>query len=266
MERPILVYAGEGTGDPTRRGIEAFLADRGFPWERVVAAEVDGARLAQAAALYVPGGWAWPYVRDLGPDAKRAVRAFVRGGGCYVGVCAGSYLAADLIKWQGRFVEYDLDLFRGTAVGPVDVIQPWKSWRLTELELDPTAAVNAGERRQVALYWGGPVYRPHPAQPVSVLSRYAANGEAAAIAHAYGRGQVLLMGCHLELGWDDGAAVFDLAGGHGAQWDWLERALRWTLDQARTRGEERSATSVQGTGGSRGGEPLAGRDREGAGG
>ena len=121
-------------------------------------------------------------------------------------MCAGSYLAADLIKWQGRFVEYDLDLFRGTADGPVDAIQPWKSWRLTELQLDPTAAVNAGERRQSALVLGRTGYRSAPRPTRQRLAAYAANGEAAAIAFAFGRGQVLLMGCHLELGWDDGAA------------------------------------------------------------
>lgn len=235
MASPILVYAGEGTGDPTRNGIEAFLSDRGFAWRAVAAPEVVPSVLARASAFYVPGGWAWPYVRDMPPSTKQALRAFVRDGGCYIGVCAGSYFAADVIRWQGRLVEYDLDLFLGVAVGPIDAIQPWKSWRLTPLELDGDSPVPAREERHEALYWGGPAYHPHPRQPVATLARYAVTGEAAAITFAYGKGQVLLMGCHLELGWDVAARAFDLTGGHGAQWDWLEAAVRWTLNQAAAR-------------------------------
>ncbi|MEJ2665934.1 MAG: BPL-N domain-containing protein [Deinococcales bacterium] len=234
MPRPILVYSGEGTGAPTREGIQAFLSARGFAWEPVSAADITPSRLAAAPAFYVPGGWAWPYVRDVVPAGKAAVRQFVAAGGSYIGVCAGSYFAADVIRWQGRIIEYDLDLFAGTAAGPIDAIQPWKSWRTTELTLEPDHPVNAGEGRLSALYWGGPAYRPHPAnRDVSVLSRYAVTGEPAAIAQPYGRGTVLLMGCHLEIGWDAERRAFDLRGGHGAQWDWLERAVRWALDHAK---------------------------------
>lgn len=238
MEEPILVYTGEGTGDPTREAIQAFLSARGFAWECMEPSEITSERLSGATAIYVPGGWAWPYVRDVEPEGKAAIRRFVADGGSYIGVCAGSYFAADVIRWQGRMVEYDLDLFAGTAVGPIDAIQPWKSWRMTELELDPEHVVNAGEERIEGLYWGGPAYHAHDAgQRVTVLSRYAVTGEPAAVSHAYGRGQVLLMGCHLELGWDAERRAFDLEGGHGARWDWLERAVRWTLD----RSEERHA-------------------------
>lgn len=233
MPGPVLVYTGEGTGDPTREAIQAFLSARGFAWEAVSAADITPARLGAASAFYVPGGWAWPYVRDVVPESKAALRRFVAAGGSYIGVCAGSYFAADVIRWQGRIVEYDLDLFAGTASGPIDAIQPWKSWRMTELTLEGGHPVNAAEARLSALYWGGPAYRPHPwNRQAAVLARYALTGEPAAIAQPYGRGNVLLMGCHVELGWDAERRAFDLRGGHGAQWDWLERAVRWTLERA----------------------------------
>jgi glutamine amidotransferase-like uncharacterized protein len=230
----IVVYRGAGTGDPTREGIEAFLSHVGLPWRGVGPDDLTDEALADADAVYWPGGWAWPYVRDVPPAGKRAVRALVDRGGAYVGVCAGAYYAADLIKWQGRFTEYDLDLFRGVAEGPIDAIEPWKGWRPTELVLHDHP-VHDGERRHTAVYWGGPSFRLHPDQSTTVLASYAATQEPAAITFPFGRGQVLLMGCHLELGWDAERARWDLSGGHGAQWAWLERAVRWTLAQGSRR-------------------------------
>ncbi|MFN2322360.1 MAG: BPL-N domain-containing protein [Trueperaceae bacterium] len=230
----IVVYQGAGTGDPTREGIEAFLTHAGLAWRGVGPEDLTEEGLADVDAVYWPGGWAWPYVRDVAPSGKRALRGLVERGGAYVGVCAGAYHAADLIKWEGRFHEYDVDLFHGLAEGPIDVIEPWKGWRLTELELHDHP-VHDGATRQTALYWGGPAFRLHPKQPTTVLASYAVTGDPAAITFAFGRGQVLLMGCHLELGWDADAGRMDLVGGHGAQWSWLERALAWTLEQGRQR-------------------------------
>lgn len=230
----IAVYGGAGTGDPTREAIEAFLDHAGIGRQTIRPDDVPALDPGRFDAFYVPGGWAWPYVRDIAPEGKRALRGFVRDGGCYLGVCAGAYFAADLIRWEGRFVEYDLDLFRGLAAGPIDAIRPWKGWRLTELELDPDHPISGGRREQRALYWGGPAFELHPRQQgVEVLARYRVTGRPATIVFPYGRGRVLLMGCHLELGWDEERGRFDLAGGHGAQWEWLERAVRTLVEPAR---------------------------------
>lgn len=226
------VYVGEGTGDPTREGIQAFLTNFGLPWRPLGPDELTTEGLRGVAGIYWPGGWAWPYVRDVPPDAKRALRAMVASGGAYIGVCAGAYFAADLIRWEGRLVEYDLDLFDGTAEGPIDVIEPWRGWRMTSLDLVPHE-IHAGASTQQALYWGGPALHPATGGRSTELARYRATGETAALTFGYGQGQVLLMGCHLELGWDPEAGRMDLAGGHGAQWPWLERAVRWTLAQGR---------------------------------
>ncbi|TVR93574.1 MAG: hypothetical protein EA416_04835 [Trueperaceae bacterium] len=230
----IAVYQGAGTGDPTREGIQAFLDHIGLAWRGVDAADIAEGALDDVDGVYWPGGWAWPYVRDCTPTAKRAITQLVRRGGVYVGVCAGAYFAADVIRWEGRLVEYDLDLFEGLAEGPLDEIEPWKGWKLTTLRLHDHP-VNAGESEQTALYWGGPRFQPSPRQSVDVLASYGHGGDAATITFPYGRGQVLLMGCHLELGWDAAAGHMDLSGGHGARWAWLERALAWTLDQGRRR-------------------------------
>lgn len=176
----IAVYSGPGTGDPTREGIQAFLTHADIPWRAIGAEDVVDLDLEAFDAFYMPGGWAWPYVRDIPPEGKETLRAFVAQGGSYIGVCAGAYFAADLISWEGRFVEYDLDLYRGLAKGPIDAIAPWKGWRLTELSLTKHP-VHGRQERHTALYWGGPAFDLRPSQPTTVLARYEATGGSAAV-------------------------------------------------------------------------------------
>lgn len=228
----VAVYGGRGTGDPTRLGVEAFLTWAGIAWREIGPDEVANVADGEFDGIYVPGGWAWAYVRDIPPSGKGAIRRLVEQGGFYIGVCAGAYFATDMIRWECRFVEYDLDLFRGMAEGPIDQIQPWRGWRLTPLLLNGGHELHGGEERHEALYWGGPAFTLDPRQPATLLATYEATGEAAAVTFPYGKGQVLLMGCHLELGWNPEAKAFDLDGGHGAQWPWLGRAVRWTAAQA----------------------------------
>ena len=229
----IAVYGGPGVGRETREGVEACLTDAGIPWQEIGPDDVPLLADGEFDAFYVPGGWAWEYIRCIAPAGKRAVRQLVAAGGSYIGVCAGAYFAADLIKWENRFVEYDLDLYGGLATGPVDAIAPWRGWKLTSLDLQGDHAVHAGTREPVGLYWGGPEFGPSRRDGETVLATYRATGRPAAVTFRYGQGQVLLMGCHLELGWDAEHQSFDLAGGHGAQWTWLQRAVRWTGAQGR---------------------------------
>lgn len=284
----VAVLRAKGTGDKTRIGVENFAEASGFPWQRVLAKNVaDEVTVDRFDVLYVPGGWAWPYIQDIDPAGKDAIRTFVEDGGCFVGVCAGAYFAADLIRWQGRFVEYDLDLFPGLAEGPIDAIEPWYGWRMTPLASERHAINEAFERASdahggragdahggrapdteraagadhdesagdvasaaeaedveraraagsadfEAVYWGGPSFRLEPGHDVDVLARYGVTGDPATITFPRGLGQVLIMGCHLELGiYPKGR--FDRRGGHGARWDWLEVAVRWMVEESRRR-------------------------------
>src|SRR5207244_3425508 len=71
--------------------------------------------LARLEAVVVPGGWAPSIAGALGADGLAALRAFVSKGGRYVGVCAGAYLAAREVRWEGQAYPYPLGLFPGVA-------------------------------------------------------------------------------------------------------------------------------------------------------
>lgn len=72
------------------RAAEAF----GLPYRLVKAKEIaQGALSDKTSLLLVPGGTARHKSAALGEKGREAVRAWVRGGGCYVGFCGGPGLA-----------------------------------------------------------------------------------------------------------------------------------------------------------------------------
>lgn len=91
--------------DPAKVGVEdgypspavrAVLAADGIDLVELTLAQLLGGALSDGAftALCVPGGFAPNYASGLGLEGYEAVRAFVRRGGGYVGLCAGAYLGS----------------------------------------------------------------------------------------------------------------------------------------------------------------------------
>ena len=81
------------------RAAEAF----GLPYRLVKAKEIaQGALSDKTSLLLVPGGTARHKSAALGEKGREAVRAWVRGGGRYVGFCGGAGLglsdAADPVR------------------------------------------------------------------------------------------------------------------------------------------------------------------------
>lgn len=71
--------------------------------KNVVAMPVDGeavrsGSLDSADVLVMPGGRAHQEAKSLGPEGRERVKSFVRGGGGYIGTCAGFYLVSQPTK------------------------------------------------------------------------------------------------------------------------------------------------------------------------
>lgn len=88
----------EATG-PTN--LERLLTpDAGFQANRVSAEEIRGGVLATADVVIFPGGSGSAQSKRLEAVGREAVKQFVRDGGGYVGICAGSYLASAEYDWS----------------------------------------------------------------------------------------------------------------------------------------------------------------------
>ncbi|MDP6368506.1 MAG: cyanophycinase [Planctomycetota bacterium] len=93
-ERVVAVYSGPGAGAP---GPLIAWVEEGLGGMRGVAlgpAEIAGGGLEEASVVIFPGGMASGQYTALGEAGRAAVVEFVAGGGGYVGLCAGAYMAA----------------------------------------------------------------------------------------------------------------------------------------------------------------------------
>jgi hypothetical protein len=89
---------GSAKGPKNLSGI--LTHERGFSTRRVTPEEIQVGVLEPFDVLIMPGGSGSSQARHLQADGRDAVRRFVRRGGGYVGICAGSYLASSHYSWS----------------------------------------------------------------------------------------------------------------------------------------------------------------------
>ncbi|MGW7531393.1 BPL-N domain-containing protein [Amycolatopsis sp. NPDC054798] len=154
-------YVGPGTGKP-----------------------LTAAVLAQAQLYVQPGGGqdldrTW---RDLDGSAD-AVRDWVRGGGSYLGLCFGGYLA-------GRDPGFGLlpGDTHGYAGSPGSTVPD---------ERDTVVEVSWRGKPRHMYFQDGPAFRLNEGADATVLATYP-NGAAAAVVASYGKGRVGVSGPHPE--------------------------------------------------------------------
>ncbi len=92
----VAVYSGAGTRTQNEAVIRSCLADEkgSFAVTAVGPEEIRGGRLGDFDVLIQSGGRASEQADALGEEGRERIREFVRRGGGYVGLNAGSYLSA----------------------------------------------------------------------------------------------------------------------------------------------------------------------------
>lgn len=102
--RPIrvAVYGGEGVASGTDLG-KVFSEAKGgqaFVVSKIGPQQIRQGGLSEVDVLIHPGGSGGKQGRGLEAEGREAVRGFVKGGGGYVGICAGAYLATNDYSWS----------------------------------------------------------------------------------------------------------------------------------------------------------------------
>lgn len=217
---PVLVYAGKGSSHSWTWLADLFDA-RGVSGAEFVDARGLVDRLSEGASLVVvSGGDGFEMASSLAPRGFGALGDHVRGGGSYVGVCAGAYLP--LPSRVPPFDRFNLSTtrIRNVADGPVDDCEAsprrsirYGSCRIVHPVRGPVV-VTDGEVSFEAPLYGGPVF----SQPDSdeVLLRYSSFtpktsfqvepaeasdmmlGAPAVVSCRVGQGVMILAGPHLE--------------------------------------------------------------------
>ncbi|WP_163509207.1 BPL-N domain-containing protein [Fodinicola acaciae] len=144
---------------------------------------LSAATLKTAVVYAQPGGGsldpAWRRMRHYADD----IRAWVRGGGTYLGFCLGGYLAGATPGFG--LLPGDTNAYidsRGATVASSDDTVVAVTWR--------------GQRRHM-YFQDGPIFQLRRGSTATVLATYP-TGAAAAVATTYGRGRVGVVGPHPE--------------------------------------------------------------------
>jgi len=220
------IYAGTGSWDVNVRALERFLGEYGYNWSVFDENDAVNDSLSKNFDLiWFPGGFAAEYKYYIKDHEN--IRSFIENGGMFVGSCAGSYYAADILRWLGSDYNYPLKIFDGKAAGPLAGLIAWGEIASFHLEKDHPA--NSGLNNIIDIYYfDGPYFKPYDHSSIEVLARYSINNEPAVIAGRYGKGKYLLLGPHPELGgYSQGSPEFNIDGEDGAQWPWLHSVLLW---------------------------------------
>ena len=237
----VAVFVGEGA-----RSTGAFSwIEIATMAENVVATPVDGEAVRRGAldaadVLVMPGGSAHVEANDLGAEGREKVKAFIRGGGGYIGTCAGFYLVTK--PTGGRRKDY-LGL-----IPFVDTKDGGNGRAEVMFEFNGLAGKLAGIKkgRKKMCYSHGPVPVRSKDEvegtKAEVVATYACDynpksvpslskaGHPAAVAAECGKGRMFVFTCHPESDVDDHACI------EGAFRYVTGREVRWRHPQ-RKRGQ-----------------------------
>jgi glutamine amidotransferase-like uncharacterized protein len=236
------IYAGSGTWEPSKTAFKNFLEWKGLTWEEVDKNDINKKRLiGKYNGLFMPGGWAGDYNRDIKLAGDQHIRDFVSGGGAYIGMSAGAFYACDITIWEGNTYNYPSDMFDGDCIGPIDEIAPWPEYVMTTMDIDQSHEANIYEPAQRdVLYYGEPYFVAHPGQEMQTFASWIvpanpmADGKPGIIGFNYGQGRLLLVGPHPEIDEDDTRDGTNFAeelsdGPDGSDWPFLWTGVDWIL-------------------------------------
>ncbi len=173
---------------------------------RVCATDVQTGALNQFDVLINPGGSSAKQGRNLADTGRAEVQKFIAGGGGYLGICAGCYLASSGYKWSLGLVDADI----------ADKTHSNRGRAMLQMELTPKGRQIFGNLPQSVLtviYHNGPVLAPVGSRTDSAFEPLAIYrteikekkgkknvmvGSAAIAADRYGKGRVIGISPHPE--------------------------------------------------------------------
>ncbi len=219
----VALYSDRGVWENGKIALIQMFTTYGHQIDTVNASLINSGIPSGYDLLIIPGGWAVNYRRRINDQGLANIRNFVSSGGIYLGICAGSYFAADSIEWEGRRYDYPLNLYEGIAIGAIDPIAPWPQYNMSRLLFSPEA--RTGDSIQYVLYYGGPYFQ---GGVFDTLAIYTEVNKPAIIKFQYGSGWVVLSGVHPEIEEDSDRDSTNFASelpDSGSDWGWFIHIL-----------------------------------------
>ena len=160
----------------------------------------------ETALVVIPGGRDVFYHEALDGRGTDKLRAFVRNGGKYLGICAGAFFACASIEFQkGGLLEVcakrSLQFFRGAAIGPAYGPDKYSYEPEYRLKGAVAAKISWNDDEHRIYFNGGCAFHFNEHDPsVRHLSRYLdlPQQPLAMVEVPFGKGLALLSGVHPE--------------------------------------------------------------------
>ncbi len=148
----VAVYADQGASRSRSTLLTALEQFKDFQVETVTVEEIRAGKLAGFQVLIQPGGSGGGQGRALGEEGREKIREFVRGGGGYVGICAGAYLATCDYPWSLRILDAKVIDKAHWARGNGDTV--------VGLSETGRKVLGVTSQRETIVYWQGPLLAP----------------------------------------------------------------------------------------------------------
>ena len=178
------------------------VLDKQYTIKNITAKEVlDGSWTKDAALFIIPGGADLPYAKKLNGLGNMIIKNYIKEGGAFLGICAGSYYASSYVEFDKNgpleiLGERELSLFEGIAKGPILAQYDYRNQSGTRAARISTVFE---EIPQLKIYYNGGGYFQNADKTMNteVIASYD-NKKPAIIKVTYGRGVTLLSGVHFE--------------------------------------------------------------------
>lgn len=183
-KRKVCVYAGSGA--ELAKDVEFALNKLGISYDEVNEDEIKKGKLKSCPVLIIPGGYTKKSVNALSGQGFKMIREFVNNGGSYIGICAGAYLASEIVEVPGK----------PQGLGIIDIKNIRKSGRgMRKIYLQEHPIAKNLEKELEIYYQNGPEILAEG--KVKEVARYE-NKTLAVVTSFFGKGKVVIFSPHPE--------------------------------------------------------------------
>jgi len=180
----VCLYTGPGA--ELAKDVEFALNELGISYGKLNEDDIKKGNLENYLVLIIPGGYTKRAVSSLGKKGFETIRKFVAGGGGYIGICAGAYLAGQRVEIPGRP--------QGLGIIEIQNIRK-KGMGMRKIYLKEHPITKGLEREVAIRYQNGPEILIKG--ETEEIARYE-NGSLAIVTASFGGGKVVIFSPHPE--------------------------------------------------------------------
>ncbi len=207
--------------------VESMLKQLGCLYSTINKDTILTGNLSNYDIILFPGGDMWVYKSHLSSSGVQKINDYVRLGGGYIGICGGSYFAANKIVWRGwadeprqYFTNTGLGIFPGTADGPIEDYAPSYQDNNCKVIINRDHPITYDTPQQIDyLYSFGPKFIIEDSTSVSILGKSASGDNNVVLAVQYELGRLFLTSLHPEFDNDK------------SSWKMISNAILWCSDK-----------------------------------